>query len=216
MPPTLKSIMADYTAVQSTINQLELAYFAETGGVEDVLLPLAKTAPLFKRKPQPVSRPQRVFYISSAAAGTGAWPESAHSPEELAGVLRDGMTGQAVKRRLAPGWRAGQGGGGGSSSGGGGAARVSHHKGGGGGGAARASHHKGPKGPSHKKKVWPPGTAPPPKPKAARRSHSGAFDFTGFTIAQLRVSHKRGAPQALAAALAKRREELASAAGGAE
>jgi len=200
MPPSLKTILGDYASVQSTINQLELAYFAETGGVEDVLLPLSRTAPLNKRKPQPVSRQQRVFYLSSAAAGTGEWPEAAHSPEELAEVLRDGMAGQAVKRRLAPGWRAGQGGGGGGAGG----------SGGGGGGSPHASHPKSSKSVSHKKKVWPPGTAPPQKQKAARRSTHGTFDFSGFTIAQLRVSHKRGAPQALAAALAKRREELAA------
>jgi len=209
MPLSLKTLLADYAAVQSTVNQLELAYFSETGGVDDILLPLSKLAPLSKRKPQPVSRQQRVFYLSSAAAGTGSWPEAAHAPEELAEVLREGMAGQAVKRRLSPGWRGGLGGGCGGGNGSGGGGGNGSGGGGGGGGGAGGGHRKGPKGPSHKKKVWPPGTAPPPKPKAARRSSGGAFDFTGFTIAQLRVSHKRGAPQALAAALAKRRAELA-------
>jgi hypothetical protein len=95
--PTLTSLRADYAQLLENITLLETAYFEDTPAVEDTLLPLGRVLVQNKRKVPAVRREQRVFSLSSTAAG--AWPEASHGAQALVERLIDGMNPEAASKR---------------------------------------------------------------------------------------------------------------------
>ena len=93
----LAALRAEYATLLEHITLLETAYFEDTPAVEDTLLPLGRVLVQNKRKVQVVRREQRVFSLSSPAAG--AWPEAAHGAQALVAQLLEGMDPQAGRRR---------------------------------------------------------------------------------------------------------------------
>lgn len=97
MARPIPALRVEYAALLEHIGLLETAYFEETAGVEEALLPLGRVLLQNKRKVPEVRREQRVFSLSSPAAG--AWPEAAHGAQALVQQLVEGMHPQAAKRR---------------------------------------------------------------------------------------------------------------------
>lgn len=83
-------LRAQIAEVSKQIYDLETAYFAGTGGVEDSIIPLGPYKVVNKKGLLDVRREQRVFSLSAATAGGGAWPAAAHAPHELAAALAAG------------------------------------------------------------------------------------------------------------------------------
>ncbi len=97
MARSIPALRVEYAALLEHITLLETAYFEDSAGVEETLLPLGRVLLQNKRRVQEVRREQRVFSLSSPAAG--AWPEAAHGAQALVQALVEGMDAQAPKRR---------------------------------------------------------------------------------------------------------------------
>lgn len=82
-----ETLRADIAHVSKQILDLESAYFAGTAGVESSVLPLGSYKVVNKKTSLVVRREQRIFSLSSSNGDGGAWPETAHSPLNLAAVL---------------------------------------------------------------------------------------------------------------------------------
>ncbi len=97
MSKALTTLRAEYQQLAENITLLETSYFGETAGVSDGLLPLGRAVQLSKRKEPSVRREQRVFSLSSTACG--AWPEAAHTVQELASALAAAAMRPSARRR---------------------------------------------------------------------------------------------------------------------
>jgi hypothetical protein len=85
----MDALRAEIARVSQQIEDLETAYFAGTGGVEDAVVPLGPLKVVNKKQRLPVRREQRVFSLSAGADGA-PWPARAHAPHELAAALAAG------------------------------------------------------------------------------------------------------------------------------